>query len=210
MNFIKKFTLVFFIFTLTGCASGLFIKGNFESSIAQLSSVSHNCTKEILGEDYKVLEGKYFPTKNGFYSADYFSNSQKPSFEEKQILRKLISNKDKCELVVIQWAKDYAPKALNLTLNYSALNLFIYKNLVDGDFTYGQTLTAMRALLLEYVKQLKIMEINVAQNNSIELNNFLKSYLLQSIGADAKASPSNNLIMQCGGRGVNFATGSCF
>jgi hypothetical protein len=44
-------------FLLNACASGLFVKGNQEASIKELLRTIDACHKNLLGDDYKKLEG---------------------------------------------------------------------------------------------------------------------------------------------------------
>jgi hypothetical protein len=120
------FNLLFFAL-LTGCAGGLFIKGNQEVAVKELGRTIDACNKNILGADFKQLEGKLFFDAGQQLSSSVFSNIQKPSTDEVAVLLKLISNQNICEIKYLEWAQENAPKAAQLTLTYSSLNTEIYK-----------------------------------------------------------------------------------
>jgi len=69
-------------FLLNACASGLFIKGNQETSVRELLSTMEACHKNMLGDDYKKLEGKLFFGPDHKLSSNAYSNQQTPSQEE--------------------------------------------------------------------------------------------------------------------------------
>jgi hypothetical protein len=201
------FTLVL-AFLLNACASDLFVKGNQEASIRELLRTMDACHKNLLGDDYKKLVGKlFFDPDHKLTSAD-LSNQQMPSLEEASVISKLVSNQTFCEIRYLNWSQEHAPKASQLTMVYSSLNIEIFKRLSTGAYSYGQALSDMRSAFIEYWKHLKLLEINVSENNKEATKQFLRNYLLQS-GSQNSTDSNGNLIVRCGSRGVNFVTNSC-
>ena len=201
------FTLVL-AFLLNACASGLFIKGNQEASIRELLRTIDVCHKNLLGDDYKKLEGKlFFDSDHKLTSAD-FSNQKMPSLEEVSVISKLAANKTFCDIRYLSWSQEHAPKASQLTMVYSSLNNEIFKRLSTGAYTYGQAVSNLFSNFQEYWKHLKILEINIAENDKETTKQLLRGYLIQSLIQDSSNS-NGNLIGNCGGRGVNFVTNSC-
>ena len=195
-------------FLLLGCAADLFIKGNQEASVNELLRTIDSCNKRVLGPDFKQLEGKLFFAAGYKLTSSDFSNQQKPSVEEAALISKLISNQTICESNYLDWAKEHAPKATQLTMVYSSLNIDIYKKLAVGGDSYGQAVSNLFSNLAAYWKHLKLLEINIAENNKESTKQFLRDYLIKSALQDAQ-NPTGNLIVGCGARGVNFVTGSC-
>lgn len=201
------FTLVL-AFLLNACASGLFIKGNQEESIKELLRTVDACHKNLLGDDYKKLEGKLFFESNHKLTSGDFSNQKMPSLEEVSVISKLVSNKTFCDIRYLSWSQEHAPKAAQLTMVYSSLNNEIFKRLSTGTQTYGQGVSSLFSNFQEYWKHLKILEMNIAENDKETTKQLLRGYLIQSLIQDSSNSNSN-LIGNCGGRGVNFVTNSC-
>jgi len=195
-------------FLLVGCAADLFIKGNQEASVRELLRVIDSCNKRVLGTDFKQLEGKLFFAAEYKLTNNDFSNQQKPSVDELALISKLISSQTLCESNYLDWAKEHAPKASQLTMVYSSLNIDIYKKLALGGDSYGQAVSNLYSNFSAYWKHLKILEINIAENNKESTKQFLRDYLIKSALQDAQ-NPTGNLIVGCGARGVNFVTGSC-
>jgi hypothetical protein len=193
---------------IAGCAGGLFIKGNQELAVKELVRTIDACNKNILGADFKQLEGKLLFDGGQKLSSSVFSNMQKPSTDEMVVILKLISNQNICEIKYLEWAQEHAPKAAQLTLTYSSLNTEIYKKLSSGAYTYGQATTGLYANLSEYLKYLKILEINISENDKERTKQLFRDYLVQSVIQDSSSS-NGNLIVNCGGRGVNFVTKAC-
>jgi hypothetical protein len=197
-----------FVVLLTGCAGGLFIKGNQEVAVKELGRTIDTCNKNILGADYKQLEGKLFFDEGQKLPSSVFSNMQKPSTDEVDVILKLISNQTICEIKYLEWAQEHAPKAAQLTLTYSSLNTEIYKRLSSGAYTYGQATSGLYANLSHYWKHLKLLEININENEKDTRKQLLREYLIQSMMQDS-TNTNGNLIVNCGGRGVNFVTKTC-
>ena len=197
-----------FVVLLTGCAGGLFIKGNQEVAVKELGRTIDTCNKNILGADYKQLEGKLFFDGGQKLPSSVFSNMQKPSTDEVDVILKLISNQTICEIKYLEWAQEHAPKAAQLTLTYSSLNTEIYKRLSSGAYTYGQATSGLYANLSHYWKHLKLLEININENEQETRKQLLREYLIQSMMQDS-SNTNGNLIVNCGGRGVNFVTKTC-
>ena len=201
------FTLVF-AFLLNACASDLFIKGNQEASIRELLRTMDTCHKNLLGDDYKKLVGKlFFDSDHKLTSAD-LSNQKMPSLEEASVISRLVSNQTFCEIRYLNWSQENAPKASQLTMVYSSLNIEIFKRLSTGVYSYGQAVSDMRSAFVEYWKHLKLLEISVSENNKEATKQFLRNYLIQS-GSQSSTDLNGNLIVGCGWRGVNFVTNSC-
>ena len=201
------FTLVL-AFLLNACASDLFIKGNQEASIRELLRTMDTCHKNLLGDDYKKLVGKlFFDSDHKLTSAD-LSNQKMPSLEEAAVISKLVSNQTFCEIRYLNWSQENAPKASQLTMVYSSLNIEIFKRLSTGVYSYGQAVSDMRSAFVEYWKHLKLLEITVSENNKEATKQFLRNYLIQS-GSQSSTDLNGNLIVGCGSRGVNFVTNSC-
>ena len=201
------FTLVL-AFLLNACASDLFIKGNQEASIRELLRTMDTCHKNLLGDDYKKLAGKlFFDSDHKLTSAD-LSNQKMPSLEEASVISRLVSNQTFCEIRYLNWSQENAPKASQLTMVYSSLNIEIFKRLSTGVYSYGQAVSDMRSAFVEYWKHLKLLEITVSENNKEATKQFLRNYLIQS-GSQSSTDLKGNLIVGCGSRGVNFVTNSC-
>ena len=201
------FTLVL-AFLLNACASDLFIKGNQEASIRELLRTMDTCHKNLLGDDYKKLVGKlFFDSDHKLTSAD-LSNQKMPSLEEASVISRLVSNQTFCEIRYLNWSQENAPKASQLTMVYSSLNIEIFKRLSTGVYNYGQAVSDMRSAFVEYWKHLKLLEISVSENNKEATKQFLRNYLIQS-GSQSSTDLNGNLIVGCGWRGVNFVTNSC-
>ena len=201
------FTVVM-AFLLNACASGLFIKGNQETSVRELLSTMEACHKNMLGDDYKKLEGKLFFGPDHKLSSNAYSNQQTPSQDEAAAISKLISSQTICEIRYLNWSQEYAPKASQATMVYSSINIEVFKRLSTGSYNYGRAISEMSSALAEYWKYLKSLDINVAENNKESTKQFLREYLLKSSSQNSNDS-SSNLIVSCGGRGVNFVTKTC-
>ena len=195
-------------FLLNACASDLFIKGNEEASIRELLRTMDICHKNLLGDEYKKLEGKlFFDADHKLTSAD-LSNQNMPTLEEASVISKLVSNQAFCEIRYLNWSQEHAPKASQLTMVYSSLNIEIFKRLSTGTYSYGKAVSDMRSAFVEYWKHLKLLEINVNENNKEATKQFLRNYLVRS-GSQNSTESNGNLIVRCGSRGVNFVTNSC-
>ncbi len=208
MRKIFQLLLVSIFTLLVGCSTGLYVKGDFESSVKELAKLQDTCVKNILKEDYQKLEGKLFLPTGGKLTDTFFSNPQKPTQEESLLIQKLVSNQAACEFLHLKWSQEYAPKSAQLTMMYSNLSSGIIKRLAEGQTTYGDALVSMKGLTFEFFKQMRILEINIDQQNQLAQNQLMKNLLIQALTADS-SSDNSNLIMACGSRGANFATKSC-
>jgi hypothetical protein len=206
------------ILTLSGCASGLYIKASPEKSIEALLNVHNMCESNLSDEERKIIEGKLFPNEGiQLYQSD-FNNPIFPTADEKIILAKAYNTQLSCRQHYIQWSRDYAPLSYNIVNNYSQVNIEITRQLSIGQISYA---VAAHSLINNFnilIPSLEALEFKSDENKKASNRALLDAYL-NRIGSSPSRNinnntlnSNNNLIHRCSSQGktANFGTGGCF
>jgi len=203
--------LLSYLFFISGCASGLYIKASPENSKEALLKVPIKCRALVTDGERALLNRKLSPKDGKAFTNEYFDNQELPNSDEKKVFEKIYTAEFQCRSKYVEWVREYAPQSYPVVNTWYEVNVEIARQLSQDAVAYGSALVAISTNLNQLFNNLDALEFAVEYKRRNQNQALVEAYFGNRRGTQTQGS-SPNLVQRCSSQGktANFGTGGCF